>query len=265
MMYSSGMWDTGVRAEPLEDALDRKIDRFAASSGAVDGKAVLDVGCGWGYTARRLAVHHDVGRVVGLTPSAAQARLAAECSPDAVEIRRERWEDHQPDLRYDAIVSFGAFEHFAADGTTGLQRIAAYRRFFARCHEWLRPEGCLGLETIAHDDAPDTDAPLGRGPLGDVVLAVYPESLCPHVSEVVLGFEPWFRVDSLESAGADFARTMREWSRRLRAEWDPACDIVGDDQVRAYWQYLVASEVQFRLGTITNLRLVLRRRPQPRW
>ena len=46
------------------------------------------------------------------------------------------------------------------------ERVGAYRRFFARCWALLVPGGRLGLETIAHDDAPDTAGPRGRGPLG---------------------------------------------------------------------------------------------------
>ena len=38
-----------------------------------------------------------------------------------------------------------------------------------------RPDGRIGLETIAHDGAPDTDSPLGRGPLGDTVLELNQE------------------------------------------------------------------------------------------
>ena len=168
-------------------------------------------------------------------------------------------------MPYDAIVSFGAFEHFAPDGSRGPERVGAYRSFFARCHEWLVPGGRLGLETIGHDDAADTDAPLGRGPLGDAVLGLYPESLCPHLSEVVLGFEPWFEVEVLESAAGDFARTMQQWTRNLRANETEATALVGAETVRRFWRYLVASDVQFRLNAVTNYRLVLRRRAAPRW
>ena len=81
----------------------------------------------------------------------------------------------------------------------------------------------------------------------------------------MLGFEPWFEVEVLESAAADFARTMQRWARNLRAHEAEAVALVGEDAVQRFWRYLVASDVQFRLGAITNYRLVLHRRPAPRW
>ena len=95
----------------------------------------------------------------------------------------------------------------AGRGTASVGRVLAYRRFFASCHAWLVPGGRLTLETIAHDDAPDTAAVKEPGPLGDAVLDLFPESLCPHLAEIVLGFEPWFR-----------ARAAAQRRRRLRPD-----------------------------------------------
>ena len=161
-------------------------------------------------------------------------------------------------------MTFGAFEHFARDGTTGPQRIAAYLHFFRCCWEWLSPGGRLGLETIAHDNAPDTSVPLGRGPLGDFVLKLFPESLCPHLGEIVLGLEPYFEIEVLRSDGADFARTFRAWLVALRDHEEETSAIAGEELHRQFRRYLAASELQFRTRVITNYRLVLRRRPDVR-
>ena len=265
MMYSSGRWPVGADGLSLDVAQDAKIDAVASWTDVRPEGRVLDVGCGWGYAARRLVTEHAAGRAVGLTPSRAQYEYMAVHAHRGVEPRLERWEEHTPMAPYDVIVSFGAFEHFAPDGSRGPQRIAAYRVFFARCYEWLVPGGRLCLESIAHDDAPDTDVPRGRGPLGDAVLSLYPESLCPHLSEIVLGFEPWFELEVLESAAADFARTTNLWARNLRRRQLEAHALVGAETTKRFWQYLVASDIQFRLNAVTNYRLVLRRRAAPRW
>jgi len=265
LMYSSAMWAGPADRTDLERAQQQKIDFFAARVLPGPGPwRVLDVGCGWGGNLRRLAEAHQVTDGTGLTLSPAQTDYFAQHPVPGADIRLEDWNDHGPGEPYDAIFSFGAFEHFARDGTTGPQRIAAYRRFFRSCMEWLVPGGRLGLETIAHDGAPDTNAPLGRGPLGDFVLNLYPESLCPHLGEIVLGFEPFFELEVLRSDPNDFARTCRAWLTALREHEHEAAAIVGEPVVRQFRRYLSASEIQFRTRIVTNYRLVLHRRPQVR-
>jgi cyclopropane-fatty-acyl-phospholipid synthase len=262
MMYSSAMWAGAETRADLERAQQRKIDFFAARALPGPGpRRVLDVG--WGWNLRKLAEAHRVA-ATGLTLSRAQAGYLTEHPVPGADIRLEDWNDHHPAEPYDAIFSFGAFEHFARDGTTGPQRIATYRRFFRSCMEWLAPGGRLALETIAHDGAPDTDAPLGRGPLGDFVLGLYPESLCPHLGEIVLGFEPFFEIEVLRSDPGDFARTCRAWLAALREHEHQATAAAGEQVVRQFRRYLAASEIQFRTRIVTNYRLVLHRRPDVR-
>ena len=265
MMYSSGMWSSSRDGSSLELAHQRKIDFFASKVLPRGPGRLLDVGCGWGGNLRRLAEHHGVTTAVGLTLSRAQCEFVAEHPWRGADVRLEAWSDHDPDDQYEAIVSYGAFEHFARDGTAAVERVATYRGFFRRCFDWLVPGGRLGLETIAHDGAPDTAAPRGRGPLGDFVLDLFPESICPHLFEIVLGFEPWFEVEILRSDPGDFARTFRAWLIALRDHEVEAAEVVGEETVRRFRRYLAASHVQFRTRTLTNYRLVLHRRPAVRY
>ena len=263
MMYSSGMWPrTGG---DLDSAVLAKADYFAEQVIPRRGARFLDIGCGWGGMLDRAVSRHGVTDGTGLTLSPAQRGYVGDLALPGVDVRLEGWEDHRPRAPYGAITSFGAFEHFARDGSSSADRVDTYRDFFARCFDWLVPGGRLGLETIAHDQAPDTDHLLGRGPLGDSVLELFPESICPQLCELVLGFEPYFEVEVLRSDAADFARTFRAWMLALRSNREAAEALVGAETTYRFHRYLVASEAQFRTGALTNYRLVLHRRERLRW
>jgi cyclopropane-fatty-acyl-phospholipid synthase len=263
MTYSSGLWEPEETEADLQNAVRRKVDFFLDALDLPSGGRLLDVGCGWGAALTRACQRNGALAGVGLTLSPAQRDHAQRAVASRAQIRLEAWQGHEPEGRYDGVISFGAFEHFARDGSRSVERVLAYRRFFGACHGWLVPGGRLGLETIAHDDAPDTVTTKGRGPLGDSVLELFPESLCPHLAEIVLGFEPWFRLELLRSDARDFARTFRAWSVRLRRREAEAADAVGPVTTRSFLRYLASSELQFRTGALTNYRLVLRRRDVP--
>ena len=87
MIYSCAYWDSGART--LDEAQEAKLDLIARKLDLQPGMRVLDIGCGWGGTAQYLAERYGV-RVVGITVSKEQARLASErCCGLPVEIRLE--------------------------------------------------------------------------------------------------------------------------------------------------------------------------------
>jgi cyclopropane fatty-acyl-phospholipid synthase-like methyltransferase len=96
------------------------------------------------------------------------------------------------------------------------------------------------------------------------VLGLYPESLSPHLCEIVLGFEPYFLVRELRADGRDFGRTIHAWLARAGRPSGRGGAASAAATYRRFKTYLAASEVQFRLRAITNYRLVLERRPAER-
>lgn len=137
LTYTCALWGEG---DTLEDAQRRKLDYLIEGARATGARRVLDVGCGWGSLLNRLVGEHAVGQAVGLTLSDSQAELLRARELPRTEVRVENWLDHEPDEKYDAIISIGAFEHFARTGLSRTERVAAYREFFARCRSWL-PKG----------------------------------------------------------------------------------------------------------------------------
>jgi cyclopropane-fatty-acyl-phospholipid synthase len=251
MTYSCSRWDDG---DDLERAQERKIDEHAARARIGRGARVLDIGCGWGGALRRIAGAHGAAAAVGLTLSPAQRQWSLDRPADGVEVRLENWIDHRPERRYDAILSVEAFDAFARPGLSPREKIAGYRTFFERCHDWLEPGGWLSLQTIAYGNAGPEDA--------DPFIAgeIFPESDLPQLAEIAAAVERRFEVVSLANDRADYVRTLREWRARLRrnrARADAAL-------AKRFDTYLRLSEVMFKIGTCDLYRLALRRIDEPR-
>src|SRR5258705_13615220 len=68
--YSSALWED---ARTLEEAQLRKIDYHIRQARVEGAHRVLDIGCGWGSTLKRLVEHAGVEQAVGITLSNAQA------------------------------------------------------------------------------------------------------------------------------------------------------------------------------------------------
>ena len=142
--YSCAMFERHAEAEPsapgeaLARAQQRKQDWHLEESRAVGADRVLDIGCGWGATLRRLLETDFSKRAVGLTLSESQKKYAEALFGAKVEIRLESWAEHRPDAPYDSIVSIGAFEHFARFKISHAEKIDSYRRYFDKCRSLLR-------------------------------------------------------------------------------------------------------------------------------
>jgi cyclopropane-fatty-acyl-phospholipid synthase len=249
LTYSCALFADG---DDLESAQHRKIDFHARESGAAGARHVLDVGCGWGSTMQRLVERHRVERVTGLTLSRDQAAWIAARHPQ-VEARLESWLEHRPSGPYDAIVSIGAFEHFVGRALPRARKIATYREFFTRCHEWLRAGGTMSLQTIAYGTLrPEQISPF-------ITTEVFPESDLPSLGEIADACDHLFEITRLRNDRSDYARTCREWARRLSAHRAAAEALVGAQRVLRFERFLKMSAAGFECGGLGLLRLTLRR------
>jgi cyclopropane-fatty-acyl-phospholipid synthase len=267
MVYSCALWPEGAGApagglgplggfdDDLEGAQRAKL-AWHASSAQADGAArVLDIGCGWGAMMRYLRDERRVGAVTGLTLSADQADAIGASA--GLEVRLEDWRDHSPSAPYDAIISIGAFEHFARQDLTTPQRRAIYRSFFERCAAWLPPGGRLSLQTIAYEDFDSENHAVSAFFTDEI----FPESSLPHLADIVEAAEPSFRVIALRNDGAQYEATLHLWQQRLEASRSEALGLVGRVVYRRYLRYLRVSRAMFDRHVCTLYRFTLQRRP----
>jgi len=254
--YSCALWTSEL--DTLLAAQERKLDYFAAGVCATGVARVLDVGCGWGGMPRHLVDRHDVKHVVGLTLSPAQANFIHEWADARYDVRVENWADHTATAPYDAIVSIGAFEHFADYGMTRAERLEAYSAFFHRCREWLPKGGRLALQTNVKGNNVRLDRRMRRD-FRFVIEHVFPESELPWLSEILEASERRFEVVSMRNDPAHYARTCRAWLTNLLDRKAEAVTIVGANAFTDYERYLSGAAEAFDKQHIGLVRLVFAR------
>ncbi|MBE9037514.1 class I SAM-dependent methyltransferase [aff. Roholtiella sp. LEGE 12411] len=253
--YSAALWEDN---DTLELAQIRKLDYHINQARANNAKRVLDVGCGWGSTLKRLVEVHGVQQAVGLTLSNSQAEWISSFNQPQIDARVESWSDHVPTAPYDAIISIGAFEHFAQLNLSQDEKIAGYRAFFQRCHEWLQPGGCISLQSISYENSRREDFSQFYA------TEIFPESDLPRLADIATASERIFEVVALRNDREHYARTLRAWQKGLKANRAAAVNLVGEEVVSRYEKYLKFSIIGFHVGTMGLLRVTLRRIDNPR-
>jgi len=253
--YSCALWEEG---DTLESAQLRKIDFHITQARAMGAKRVLDVGCGWGAVLQRLMETYAVEHAVGLTLSKAQVAWCKAKHHPRIDVRLESWSDHVPVEPYDAIVSIGAFEHFARSGLLETAKIEVYRTFFQRCHAWLKPGGWMSLQTIVYENS----RPEGLNAF--VASEIFPESDPPRLADIAKATGKIFEIVTVRNDRSDYERTCRAWYKRLRENRTAAVRLVGEEVVARYEKYLGVCQIGFHQGMMNLARLTLRRIDHPR-
>jgi cyclopropane-fatty-acyl-phospholipid synthase len=260
MTYSCAMWrDPG---DDLEAAQVRKLEHHVAESRAHGAARVLDVGCGWGSMLGHLVRCHGVQRAVGLTLSEAQLAHVEATAPAGVEAHLRSWDEYRADEPFDAVISVGAFEHFARQDLGPDGQVEAYRRFFAACRDWLKPGGRLSLQTIAYGDVP-RDRPLRDR---FIVDEIFPDSELPRLADIARAAEMNLEIELVQNDRDDYVKTLRAWFSRLREHRADAVAASSEETVARYERYLRTFAYSMELGAFELLRLTLRRIDLPgRW
>lgn len=215
MIYSCGYWKD---AETLDQAQEHKLELTCRKLHLEKGQRVLDIGCGWGGTARFMAERYGV-EVVGVTISSAQAELARKhCSGLPVDIRLQDYRDLEG--QFDRIVSIGMFEHVGYKN---------YRTYFCKAAELLKDDGLFLLHTIGgNTPAVKTDPWIER--------YIFPNGVIPSAQQITNAFEGFFVLEDWHNFGPDYDRTLMVWYDNFTAAW-PELQDAYDDRFRRIWSY----------------------------
>jgi len=232
MTYSSAL---GMPGHELSVAQQRKLDAIAARIGAP--ASVLEIGCGWGSLAERLA--RDGADVTAISLSREQLDWARALRSSAIDFHMRDYRDVTG--QYDAIVSVEMVE------ALGREYWGEFLDCIARC---LKPGGRAAIQYISMaDDLFETYAASA-----DFIQAyVFPGGMLIRTSEFRrLAEERGLAWRDQADFGQDYADTLREWRNRFDAA--VAEDRLPDGfdaRFAGLWRYYLAyCEGGFRAGTI---------------
>ena len=240
MQYSSAIW-TGETPD-LEAAQARKLDRIVDLLRLEGGESVLEIGCGWGALARRLAGTKDATvSAITLSPAQlefAQARAAAEGLDRRIDFRLQDYRDVRG--RFDRIVSIEMIEAVGE---------AHWPAYFRRLAGSLQSGGRAVVQAITMDER--HYEPYRRN-TDFIQKYVFPGGFVPTRSAIAdQAARAGLEIVAEERFGASYARTLAEWRRRFHARWAEAAALGFDDRFRRIWDYYLAyCEAGFAEGTI---------------
>jgi len=253
--YSCGVW---AQASTLEEAQQAKVQRLCDFAEIKVGHSVLDIGCGWGGVMRYAIEMRQAQRVHGLTLSKDQNDYIKHQDHPSISVDLQSWQEFKPPSdKYDAIVSIGAFEHFAsrADRLSGQQR-EIYRQFFMRCRALSTQSAHLGLQTIVTARHPNNLQEMRDARY--LLDKVFPGSALPSISDVQAAYLDVYELLEFRRIGKDYARTLAAWRERLEASRPHAIQAFGEDTFNHYVHYFNAAQRSFEAGVTDLLQVSLR-------
>ncbi|WP_298357302.1 cyclopropane-fatty-acyl-phospholipid synthase family protein [Rhodoblastus sp.] len=246
LLYSSAWFEDG--AETLEQAQEDRLARMVALLDLRGGERILEIGCGWGALALRLA-RSGAGAVTGLTLSSAQLAFAQRrCAGARVDLRLQDYRDVAG--TFDRVVSIEMIEAVGE---------AYWPAYFGKIAQVLRPGGTALIQAITIDERrfrayrvqPDF-----------IQRHIFPGGFLPTRTAIAeQAARAGLELIRAEPFGGSYARTLAEWRARFEARRSEIAALGFDEKFRRLWTYyLCYCEAGFREG-VTDVGFYLLQKP----
>jgi cyclopropane-fatty-acyl-phospholipid synthase len=219
MIYSCGYWRN---AATLDEAQEAKLDLVCRKLHLRPGMRLLDIGCGWGGTAKFAAERYQVS-VVGITVSREQVKVGREvCKGLDVEIHLQDYRSLAGE--FDCILSLGMFEHVGRKNYDSFTRVV-------RNH--LKDNGLFLLHTIGGNRSVARTEPW-------IDRYIFPNSMLPSAAQIGAAIEGRFVLEDWHNFGSDYDETLMHWFHNFDESWP---DLKGQYDERFYrmWKYYLLS------------------------
>jgi cyclopropane-fatty-acyl-phospholipid synthase len=255
MLYTCGYFERDDMT--LDEAGIAKNDLLLRKLEVQPGQRLLDVGCGWGYTAIQAVEKYGM-KAVGISLAEEQIKYCRNRSKylgDRVEYRVQGWEEF--DEPVDRIVAICSTEHF---------REERYPAFFQKCFRLLPPNSRMCVQAIVYPEDETQKEKCLTWTEEDVMFAkfiqrkIFPGGqirsasiICRHAREA--GFE----VTLVQSLQPHYDKTLTHWAGNLEANRETAIAITSQDTYDMYMHYLVGCRDRYRCGKIDLVQISLKK------
>jgi cyclopropane-fatty-acyl-phospholipid synthase len=219
MTYSSALYgneETGL-ADAQRRKYDRILDRFRSGKGSV-----LEIGCGWGGFAERAT---EAGLdVTGITVSPAQHRFARQRLGAKADIKLE-----------DYRLVRGTFDRIASIEMIEAVGERYWPAYFQTVAERLKRGGNAVIQAIVIDD---DIFPSYRKRSDFIRHYVFPGGMLLSLGKIrEEARRAGLAVSDVFSFGQDYARTLREWTRRLKEREKDVLALGHDQAFLRNWHF----------------------------
>jgi cyclopropane-fatty-acyl-phospholipid synthase len=241
MNYSSALYGSDP-GQTVEAAQAAKLDRVVELLDLGGGDRVLEIGCGWGALAERLATG-TAAHVTALTLSQrqlefARARLAGSLAAGRADVRLQDY--RQVEGTYERIASIEMLE------AVGQRYWPVY---FDVLRRRLAPGGIAVLQVITI--RPDRFDVYLREP-DFIQRYIFPGGMLPTIPILKERIaKAGLKLTSMETFGPSYARTLEEWRLRFVSAWPRLSAMGFDERFRRMWTYYLSyCEAGFRAGEL---------------
>jgi cyclopropane-fatty-acyl-phospholipid synthase len=250
MTYSSGVYHS--EKDTLEQAQQQKIQSIVKKLRLRPGNKVLEIGSGWGALAIAMAKETDC-HVTSITLSKEQLKWARDrAKQEGLDhrISFELCDYRQVQGSFDRIVSIEMIE------AVGHENMGTYLKTF---EEKLSKNGLAVVQAITMPDS-NYKAYKVRGDW--IQRYIFPGAVVPSFEHIhsTLSKHTGLGVEEVDNIGLSYAKTLEDWGKRFRGEWETIRSYGWDNEFYNMWNYYLAyCEAGFRSKYLGTLQLTLAR------
>ncbi len=212
--YTCGYWkpDTKTLEEAQQNKIKLLIDKLQIPDDVEMN--ILDIGCGWGGLTNAISKRYPKCKVVGITISKEQIKVANEKygSKKLKYIFCDYRDLPNKQTKYDRIISVGMFEQ------VGVKNLDT---FFKRCNDILTDDGIFVLHTITNPI--QSKYLIGTEKItGDewIDKYIFPGAYIPTTESILASINrEGLMYHHIQNLSISYAKTLNEWYKKFKLNW----------------------------------------------